>query len=106
MKKKLKPSGNGWELYFSKPLLKLLGYNPKENKVLITYKNSALNIKPINESDLKKYENNMVRNFQKSGSSYGIYFPVELIEILGIDPGVDFLNVDIDNNVLIIKKDN
>ena len=30
MQKRLKTSGSGWELYFSKPFLQLLGYNPKE----------------------------------------------------------------------------
>jgi len=51
MKKKLKPSGNGWG-FFSKSLLKLLGYNPNKNKALITYKNDALYIQPIVEEDL------------------------------------------------------
>ena len=104
MKKKLKASGNGWEFYFSKPLLKLLGYDPKEDKVLITSKNGAIFIKPVFEKDIEKYKNNMVRTFQKSGGSFGIYFPIELIEILEINPSVDFLCVVIDENILVIKK--
>lgn len=102
MKKKLKPSGNGWELYFSKQLLKLLGYNPKTTKILITSKENTLYFKPVNNSE--KFKDNMIRKFQKSGSSYGIYFPLELIEVLEIDPNVDFINVDINEDVLIIKK--
>ncbi len=42
MKKQLKASGNGWELYFSKSFLKLLGYNPATTKVLMTFKNKTL----------------------------------------------------------------
>lgn len=106
MKKKLKASGNGWEFYFSKPLLKLLGYSPVEDKVLITSKSGALYIKPVSEGDLDKLKNSMVRNFQKSGGSYSIYLPVALIEILEIDPSVDFVDVEVDENILIIRKCN
>lgn len=104
MQKKLKSSGNGWELYFSKPLLKLLGYNPKETKVLITSKNKSLFIEPLSNDDLQKYEDNMVRRFQKSGGSFGLYLPSPLLEVLEIDPETDFLDIDIDENKLIIKK--
>lgn len=104
MKKKLKSSGNGWELYFSKPILKLLGYNPKEIKVLITSKNKTLFVEPISNQDLEKFENNMVRNFQKSGGSYGLYMPAPLIEVLEINPEIDFIDIEINENKLIIKK--
>ena len=104
MKKKLKTSGNGFELYFPKALLQILGYNPVKDKFLITSKNSALYIRPIAESELQKYENNMVRGMQKSGGSYAIYFPQALIEILEINPNEDFIDVLIDENVVVIKK--
>ena len=65
MQKKLKSSGNGWELYFPKPILKILGYNPLEVRLLITSKKSSLYIEPINEEDTLKYQNNMVRRLQK-----------------------------------------
>lgn len=104
MKKKLTPSGNGWLLHFSKPLLKILGYSPTETKVLITAKSEILHIEPINPNDFEKYENNMVRGFQKSGTSYGVYFPNALLEILEVNPETDFLNIEIDENKLKIKK--
>ena len=67
-------------------------------------KNGAIFIKPVFKKDIEKYKNNMVRTFQKSGGSFGIYFPIELIEILEINPSVDFLSVEIDENILVIKK--
>ena len=104
MKKKLNSSGNGWVLYFQKSLLKLLGYNPDEVKILITSKNNSLYFSPVNECEFDKYKNNMVRNFQKSGSGYGIYLPAALIEVMEVDPANDLVDVLIDENKLIVKK--
>ena len=104
MKKKLKPSGNGWVLYFQKSLLKLLGYKPDEVKIVIVAKNSSLHFSPVNPEELDKYKNNMVRNFQKSGCGYGIYLPSALIDILEIDPASDYINVEINENTVLVKK--
>lgn len=104
MQKKLKSSGNGWEFYFTKPILKLLGYNPTEVRLLITSKNSCLYIKPVTNKDISKYENNMVRKLQKSGSSYSLYLPTPLIEVLEINPETDYINVAISNDEFVISK--
>ncbi len=104
MKKKLKPSGNGWVLYFQKSLLKLLGYKPDEIKILIVAKNSCLYFSPVCKDELDKYKNNMVRNFQKSGGGYGIYLPAALIDVLNVDPANDYIYVEIDEDRVIVKK--
>ena len=46
----------------------------------------------------------MVRRLQKSGGSYGLYFPAPLIDILGINPENDFIDVEIFENKLIVKR--
>lgn len=104
MQKKLKTSGNGWEFYFTKPILKLLGYDPTEVKLLITTRKSCLYVKPIQEEDLPKYKNYMIRGLQKSGGSYALYLPAPLIEVLNINPEQDFIDVEITENEFIIKK--
>ena len=104
MKKKLKSSGNCWELYFSKQLLKLLGYNPTDTKVLLTFKNNILIIEPLNEKNMNKYQHNMIRGFQKSGSSHSIYFSNLIIDALEIIPYKDYLDIHIDGDRLEIKK--
>ncbi|MFI3300170.1 MAG: hypothetical protein R3Y28_01995 [Candidatus Gastranaerophilales bacterium] len=106
MKKQLKSSGNGWVLAFSKSLLKILGYNPNDIRVLMTVKNGILYIQPIKDEDLEKYTNNMVRKFQKNGGGYGLYFPTTMLEILNVNPEQDFLDIEIDEDKLIIKKAN
>ena len=91
-------------LYFQKSLLKLLGYKPDEIKILIVAKNSCLYFSPVCEDELDKYKNNMVRNFQKSGGGYGIYLPAALIDVLNVDPANDYIDVEIDEDRVIVKK--
>lgn len=104
MKKQLKASGNGWELYFSKSFLKLLGYNPSTTKVLMTFKNKTLFIEPVCNESIDKLKYNMVRGFQRSGSSHSLYFPNTLIEVLEIKPDADYIDIEVDDKTLKIKK--
>ena len=104
MKKRLKVSGSGWQLYFGKDLLELLGCNPKDTNVLITAKDEYLIIEPI-ANNTKDTKNLMIRKFQKSGTSgYGIYFPNTLIDYLEVDPETDDLDIKISNGKMFIKK--
>ncbi len=102
MQRKLKSSGNGWEIYFSKQILKLLGYNPKEVKLLIISNNGELLVEPIDNP--QDYSNSMVRGLQKSGGSYALYIPLPLIDVLEINPEIDFIDIIISNNKFTIRK--
>ena len=44
MQRKLVPSGTGWELYMPKDVLKHIGINPKETKVLFRMDKNVLKI--------------------------------------------------------------
>ncbi len=46
----------------------------------------------------------MVRGFQKSGSSHSLYFPNTLIEVLEIKPDTDYIDIEVDDKTLKIKK--
>lgn len=102
-KKKLIDNGNGWLLYINKSIIKYLGINENNKDILLTIKNKKLYAEltrqiPINnESNIKK--------LFKRGSGYGFYIELLILDILGINPEKDFLNLDIDGNRLIIKKD-
>lgn len=104
MQKKLKTSGNGWELYFSKPILKLLGYNPLEVKLLIVADGDILKVRPLQSSELDNFENHMVRKLQKSGGSYALYLPAPLLEVLDINPETDKVEISISGSSFEIKK--
>ncbi len=105
MKKKLKSSGNGWELYFDKPLLKLLSYNPDETKVLITAKNDCLVVEPIEEKEIEKHPYSMIKGFQKSGKNgRALYFPTSLIDYIEITPDAELLDIVIDGSIMYIRK--
>lgn len=102
MQKKLKSCGTGWEFYFTKPMLQLLGYAPEDTQLLITTSNRILYVEPV--TDLETYKNNMVKPLHKSGYSYALYFTQPLIEILELNPEEDALDIEVDGNKLIIKK--
>lgn len=102
MQKKLKTCATGWELYFSKQMLQLLGYNPSEVTLLITTNNRNIYIEPVDDKDA--YANHMLKPLQKSGYSYGLYFSKTLLDVLELNPEKDLLDIEIAGNKLIIKK--
>ena len=102
MQKKLQASGNGWQLYLSRPILKLLGYNPKEVLLLITSDNNVLHIEPI--ADKNEHPNQLIKNLHKSGGSYGLYLALPLLELMDVNPEEDFVDVNITGNKITLKK--
>lgn len=104
MKTSLKTTGNGWELYFSTPILKLLQYDTKTIKILITAKESILYCEPVKIEDEEKYKNCLLKNIRKSGSGYGMYLPLPLLEIMNVNPEIDFVDMEINDDKFILKK--
>lgn len=104
MKKKLTSNGNGWDLYFRKPLLQLLGSNPPETKVLFTVKRKLLLIEAVDPQKEEAYKGLMVRNFSKSGGGWGLYIPNPILELLDINPETDLVEYEVDERILKIKK--
>lgn len=104
MKKHLRESGMGWKIYISKPILKLLGANPKTMKALFTVKGKTLEITAIKPEEVDNSENLMLRNFGKSGSGWGLYIPNPILELLEINAEVDLIEYEIYEKVLTIKK--
>ena len=104
MKKKLTTSGSGWELYLAKPILKLMGIDPKLSKVLFKIEKKVLIIREVKADESYNVKNFMVRKFTKSGSGWALYIPNTIIELLDINPAYDFIEYEIDDNLLTIKK--
>lgn len=104
MKKKLTTSGSGWELYLAKPILKLMGIDPKLSKVLFKIEKKVLIIREVKADESDNVKNFMVRKFTKSGSGWALYIPNTIIELLDINPVYDFIEYEIDDNLLTIKK--
>lgn len=104
MKKRLTTAGNTWQLYLNKPLIQLLGLNKDEYKVVLIIDNKKLIVRKALQSD---NENSLfVKKLIKRSSSFGLNFPLVILELLEIDPEKDFLDIELDNNRLIIKKFN
>ncbi len=105
MIKKLTERGNGWLLIIPKTIIKLLGLTPETSKVQFKIKNKILYIQEIfpENPDFEKY---LVRSLSKKNSSYGLYMPNSILELLEINPESDKLNLAIEENILIVKKSN
>ena len=104
MIKKLTARGNGWFLNIPKTIIKLLGLNPETSNVQFKISNKILYVQEIlpDNPDFEKY---LVRKLSKKNSSWGLYMPNSILELLEINPEVDSIKVVIENNVLIIKKE-
>lgn len=100
----LSPQGNGWIMIIPKTILKLLGVNPVTSKVQFKIKNKVLYIQEI-FPDNPDYEKYLVRQLSKKNSSWGLYMPNSILELLDINPETDKLNLEIQDNVLIVKKE-
>ncbi len=103
MIKTLTERGNGWLLIIPKAIIKLLGLNPEKSRVQFKIKNKNLYIQEISPEnpDCEKY---LVRSLSKKNSSYGLYMPNSILELLEVKPDTDKLNLSVEENVLIIKK--
>ncbi len=103
MIKTLTERGNGWLLIIPKAIIKLLGLNPEKSKVQFRIKNKVLYIQEIFPEN-PDYEKFLVRSLSKKNSSYGLYMPNSILELLEISPDTDKLDLTIEDNLLIIKK--
>lgn len=103
MIKTLTERGNGWLLIIPKAIIKLLGLDPEKSKVQFKIKNKVLYIQEIFPEN-PDYEKYLVRPLSKKNSSYGLYMPNSILELLEISPDTDKLNLSVEDNVLIIKK--
>ncbi len=104
MKKHLTNSGNGWELYLNTPLLKLIGISAQERKIVLSMQKNILSICKYNINEVS-HENSYMKNLVKRGGGYAIFLPQPILELLNIyNPEDDFLEIEIDENKLLIKK--
>ena len=104
MIKKLTARGNGWFLNIPKPIIKLLGLSPEISNVQFKISNKILYVKEIfpDNPDFEKY---LVRKLSKKNNSWGLYMPNSILELLDIKPENDLINISIEDNVLIVKKE-
>ncbi len=102
MQRKLVPSGTGWELYMPKDVLKLLGVNPSESRVLFKMDKNVLKI--IKTGFDVNNQNLLIKKFNKSGNGYGLYISNSIIQFLEINPEVDEVKYVIEDDILKISK--
>lgn len=86
-----------------KTLIKLLGLNPESSKVQFKIKNKVLYVQEISP-DNPDFEKYLVRTLSRKGSSWGLYMPNSILDLIDVEPENDKLELDIEDNVLIIRK--
>lgn len=103
MIKTLTERGNGWLLNIPKTILKLLGLNPQTSEVQLKIKDKTLYVQEI-FPDNPDYEKYLVKPLSKKNSTYGIYMSNTILELLDINPEKDKVKLEIEENILIVKK--
>lgn len=103
MKKKLVPIGNGWSIYMPVHIIKLMGVDPKEAKVLFEVDENNLRVTKI-DSDDKSVDQLLVRKFIRSVHGYALYIPNTILELLEVNPEKDLISFKMQKQTLIINK--
>lgn len=104
MKRRLSANGNSWHLYLNKPLAQFLGITKDEYTVLLKIKNKVLYVTKVANADIQSYENRLCKKLIRRSSGYGLNIPAPLLEMLEIDPEIDEIEFNIEDDVLTIKK--
>ena len=103
MNKKLVPIGNGWSVYMPVHIIKLMGVNPKESKVLFEVDGNILRVNKI-DSDDESQNTMLVRKFIRIGHGYALYIPNTILELLEVTPEKDSVSIKMSKQTLIITK--
>lgn len=103
MKKSLTPRGNGWMLIIPKNIIKLAGIIPETSNIKLVIKNKIMYAQEISPEhpDCSKF---LVRKLTRRGASWTLYMSNDILELLSINPEVDSVDIDIDDNLITIKK--
>jgi len=104
LKKTLTTNGNTWQLYISKPIAQLMGITSQNRTVLLTIENKILTVKLIKNSDLEKVKDLLTKKLIKRSAGYGLNLPLPILELMNVNPEQDFLEIDVQGELLIIRK--
>lgn len=104
LKKSLTTNGNTWQLYLSKPIIKLMGITETQHSVLLTIKNKILTVRCINKNEEHDLSHLLIKKLIKRSAGYGLNLSLPILELLDINPEIDFIDINIEGKNLIIRK--
>lgn len=81
-----------------------MGITPQEYTVNLEVKDKILYVKKVLPSETELYKDLLCKKLIKRSSSYGLNMTISILEMLDINPETDMVDVDINDQVLIIKK--
>lgn len=103
MKKFLTARGNGWALIVPKDVIKLLGIIPETAKLKFEIKGGILFVQEVSSNNVD-IEKCLIRRFTRKNTSWTLYMPNSIIELLKIKPEEDMVELEVDGQMLMIKK--
>ena len=103
MKKALQANGNSWQLYINKPLADIIDITSKNYVVSLIIREKIISVKLHNIAN-KTNIGVLTKKLIKRGSGYGLNISKPLLAVLDINPEVDVVDIDIYENMLVIKK--
>lgn len=81
-----------------------MGVTPQEYTVNLEVIDKVLYVKKVVPTEADLYKDLLCKKLIKRSSGYGLNMTISILEMLGINPETDSLDVDINGRVLMIKK--
>lgn len=103
MRKTLTQRGNGWALIVPKSIIKLCGFVPQTSSLKFEFKNNVLYIQEV-DADNPENDKYLIRKFSKKGTSWSLYMPNSILELLEVNPETEEVDIGVDGHTLIIRK--
>lgn len=102
LQKKLAQNGNSWVLYISKDFANFMNITENSRQVILVYKDDTLFVQKFYETEVSL--NISIKKLIKRGGGYGLILTLPLLNLLKIQPETDYVDMNINFGVLIIRK--
>ncbi|DAA85468.1 TPA: hypothetical protein CPT87_11270 [Candidatus Gastranaerophilales bacterium HUM_5] len=104
MRKKLKTNGNSWSMYIHKEFSEILGISETNRHVVLVLKKQTLYLQSLAENYKNSQVNFLTKKLIKRGSGYGLIFTLPILELLQINPEIDWIDIEVNKKTIKIKK--
>ena len=98
---KLKIRNNSVFLYLTQAMLQLLHIDPENAFFIFTLKEKCLY---ISKADIELQDSPYVVRISKVGNGWGIYMTRAMLEFIDVNPENDSVEIDIEGEMLLLKK--
>lgn len=105
MKTKLISQGNSWGFYINKTWSQLMGITPDNYTVVLYIEKQTLFVAHCSNEKFSKH-NIITKKLIKRGAGYTITLTLPILQLLDLNPTKDYIEINLENNILSIEKAN